>query len=436
MRRLSIGRLIAVIFSVTVVLLFSIDTTSACRFLWRSRCYTPVYCCPPACDVTVDSSCCSDISDGHAVDTPTHEAPTHDHATPADPAPADSAPTDSAPADSAPTDSAPADSAPADPPEPTQEVAPATGDAADVPATEAGDQSPTEDAPLPGDEPALDLPADDLPADDLPADDLPADDSDDLSLFDEPATDDAGTGDSLPPMPEDDILSDPLPDDSSEDEVDIDALLPADEDELPADDDLPAVDPPADSNDDDLDDLFGESKPAENGDERVANNPEDEGDDLFDDVDIEVDIEEPTDSPADSDDTEDLFPADDADDTEDLFPTDDADELPGDSENSDDDLDDLFGQAPATHAPANAQVTTPVKQPKTAPLFRVWTDDTGSYQTVGRLVKISNTHVRLLKDNGRFSTVSKRRLSESDLAYVQRMAKQMGIETIEQIASR
>ena len=392
MRRLSIGRLIAVIFSVTVVLLFSIDTTSACRFLWRSRCYTPVYCCPPTCEVVVDSSCCSDNSDGHAVDATTHETPTHDHAAPADP------------------------------------PAPAADDSTKAPATDDADQSPTEDATLPGDEPKLDL---------------PGDDSDELSLFDEPATDDAGSNDSLPPMPEDDndILSDPLPDDSSEDETDIDVLLPADEDELPADDALPAVEPPAD--DDELDDLFGESEPAENGDERVANNPEDEGDDLFEDLDVEVDIQEPADLPVDSDETEDLFPTDDADalpsdsdDTEDLFPTDDADETPSDSEDSDDDLDNLFGQASATKAPATAQVTTPVEQSNSTPLFRVWTDDTGDYRTVGQLVKISDTHIRLLKDNGRFSTVPKHRLSEGDLAYVQQMAKQMGIETIEQIASR
>ena len=66
----------------------------------------------------------------------------------------------------------------------------------------------------------------------------------------------------------------------------------------------------------------------------------------------------------------------------------------------------------------------------------MWTDNTGQYQTVGRLVKVSPTHVRLLKDNGRFSTVPKHRLSEADLAYVQDVTKQLGVEYFDQVARR
>ena len=86
------------------------------------------------------------------------------------------------------------------------------------------------------------------------------------------------------------------------------------------------------------------------------------------------------------------------------------------AENSLDDLDDLdlFGQR------GNG--------------MRVWTDNTGSYQTVGRLVVIAKTHVRLLKDNGRYSTVQLTRLSERDVEYV--MAVAVKLAGPQRLASR
>ena len=96
-----------------------------------------------------------------------------------------------------------------------------------------------------------------------------------------------------------------------------------------------------------------------------------------------------------------------------------------------DDLDDLFGSAPQADVP-----TRVVKQKIESPQVRTWTDNTGKYQTVGRLVKVGETHVRLLKDNGRFTTVSKKRLSQDDLAYVNEMVKVLGIETIDLVARR
>ena len=390
MRRLSIGRLIAVIFAVTVVLLFSIDTALACRFLWRPRCYTPVYYCPPACEVITYSSCGSEVVHGESVGMPSEVT--------ASPVPAEPPQVESV--------DEPVES-------PLDDTPPMPDEFDDTP-VEAAD-SIIDDSVLPGDEPSdLDLPTDDG-------------------------------------LPEDttDAFSEPLPDESPAVDPEVDEFLPEDDLGLPADDfvpgddlpgdDLPADDLPADDlpgDDlpaDDLDDLFSETPAVEGDDARVANNPEEEVDDLFEDV----DIDESTDLPADTDVPDDLFPADDAE----MLPEDDGGA-------ADDDLDDLFSKAPeATEAetlgfrevdqvePAS-KVTKTVEQPQAAPLFRVWTDNTGSYRTVGQLVKISDNHVRLLKDNGRFSTVPMRRLSDSDLAYVQRMAKQMGTEAIEKIASR
>jgi hypothetical protein len=53
---------------------------------------------------------------------------------------------------------------------------------------------------------------------------------------------------------------------------------------------------------------------------------------------------------------------------------------------------------------------------------RVWVDNTGHYTTRGRLVAFLDGHVRLLKDNGRTSTVPLARLSENDLEFVNRQA--------------
>jgi hypothetical protein len=52
------------------------------------------------------------------------------------------------------------------------------------------------------------------------------------------------------------------------------------------------------------------------------------------------------------------------------------------------------------------------------PSMRMWLDNTGRFQTRARLAEILDGKVRLYKDNGRYSTVPLRRLSEVDLAYV------------------
>lgn len=53
---------------------------------------------------------------------------------------------------------------------------------------------------------------------------------------------------------------------------------------------------------------------------------------------------------------------------------------------------------------------------------RLWVDDTGSFEVTGRLVSISPTAARILKSNGRHTTVPFERLSEHDQFYVEATA--------------
>jgi hypothetical protein len=99
----------------------------------------------------------------------------------------------------------------------------------------------------------------------------------------------------------------------------------------------------------------------------------------------------------------------------------------------------LFGPATTPTTPA----TPPAEQPSTTPpaddLFRSadvlredgglasemnrdWVDNTGRYSTRARLVTFLDGHVRLLKENGRTTTVPLARLSENDLEFVNRQA--------------
>jgi hypothetical protein len=107
-----------------------------------------------------------------------------------------------------------------------------------------------------------------------------------------------------------------------------------------------------------------------------------------------------------------------------------------------DSTDDLFKETSEPTAPAPdaaAPVADPAGEPKKqevddlfsdpAPAdkstsndpnaMREWIDNTGNYRVVARLVSVSDTHVRLLKENGRYTTVPFERLSQADLAFVQ-----------------
>jgi hypothetical protein len=57
--------------------------------------------------------------------------------------------------------------------------------------------------------------------------------------------------------------------------------------------------------------------------------------------------------------------------------------------------------------------------------MRLWTDNTGKYQVRARLMVVSRSHVRLLKENGKFTTVPYERLSQQDLAFVRQHAERI-----------
>ena len=67
----------------------------------------------------------------------------------------------------------------------------------------------------------------------------------------------------------------------------------------------------------------------------------------------------------------------------------------------------------------------PVQLGALAPM-RTWSDNTGKYKINGRLFSIMDGNVKLLKENGRFTTVPIRRLSEDDLRYVHEQAAAAG----------
>jgi len=120
--------------------------------------------------------------------------------------------------------------------------------------------------------------------------------------------------------------------------------------------------------------------------------------------------------------------------------------------------DDLFGAPPATEEqPAEMEkkpAETPAEEPPAAEedIFgrsrdilrqpgglastemRTWVDNTGNYSCRGRIVRFLDGHVRLLKDNGRTTTVPLHRLSRSDLEFVYRQARAQqreGIQTVQ-----
>ncbi|QDU25241.1 hypothetical protein ETAA8_03040 [Anatilimnocola aggregata] len=68
--------------------------------------------------------------------------------------------------------------------------------------------------------------------------------------------------------------------------------------------------------------------------------------------------------------------------------------------------------------------------------MRSWTDNTGTFEVRGRLIAILDGHVRLLKDNGRTTTVPNRRLSTTDKKYVDEVINLHGRGLIGQFASR
>ena len=75
--------------------------------------------------------------------------------------------------------------------------------------------------------------------------------------------------------------------------------------------------------------------------------------------------------------------------------------------------DDIFGAAPGMLREAGGLASDEM---------RVWVDNTGSFSCRARLVRFLDGQVRLLKDNGRTTTVTLSRLSADDLRFVERQA--------------
>jgi hypothetical protein len=128
-----------------------------------------------------------------------------------------------------------------------------------------------------------------------------------------------------------------------------------------------------------------------------------------------------------------------------------AETPPAEGEKKADSVDDLFKETSEPKPSASEPAAAPAAAPEAAPtqpeepakagkvedLFndpaakqdksasadspnamRLWTDNTGKYHVTARLVMVSQTHVRLLKDTGKFTTVPFERLSHADLAFV------------------
>jgi hypothetical protein len=67
---------------------------------------------------------------------------------------------------------------------------------------------------------------------------------------------------------------------------------------------------------------------------------------------------------------------------------------------------------------------------------RAWVDNTGTFHVQGRLIAVLDGKVRLLKENGRTTTVPVQRLSEEDRHYVEQVILRNGSGELEKVAKR
>ncbi|MBW3596561.1 MAG: hypothetical protein KY475_04715, partial [Planctomycetes bacterium] len=91
-------------------------------------------------------------------------------------------------------------------------------------------------------------------------------------------------------------------------------------------------------------------------------------------------------------------------------------------------LDDLFAPPPAPEQPATEEAKEPAADPFGAADSlpeRLWTDNTGTFEIRGRLAGALDEKIRILKDNGRYTTVPMRRLSDADQQYVAERVAEM-----------
>jgi hypothetical protein len=255
------------------------------------------------------------------------------------------------------------------------------------------------------------------PAEPAPAEPAPADD-----LFGEPAKEPAAE----PAPAEDDLFGAEKP---AEEAAPVEPMAdePAPADDLfgaePAAEPAPAADEPAPAAEEPaMDDLFnGDAKP-DAAPEAPAKEPD--LDDLFG---------KPvsTDKPANDDDAffESLFGASaeknqPAKEIAKPVQSDREEAKPADSDSTKE-LDDLFGVG------ANSQPA-----PFNGAEFRQWVDNTGAYQVKARLAVIYGDKVKLLKENGNYTTVTLGRLSESDFQYVQWVASSLTADTTSKLVKK
>jgi hypothetical protein len=380
MRRLSMGRVFRIGLVLTMVMFLAIDTSIAGCLVrrWRANYYwsQPSYAgwCPPDPCGTVYMNSCSGVVSYPIVDQSCCSPGVVHQGVPVEARPAET-----------------------------------------IPGTPSRTERPITPEPTPSDAPDTDLPpeSDALDEPQAEVEETP------------PATvPDNGFGELESDRPTDDGDLDALLEPSTETpsttpETTPDATTPSADTAPPSTDtpaDTPAETPPAEESDP-LGDLFDDSststeQPADDG-ARVANNPE------------ETDQE--GEAPADGSAPGDLLNSNEkAGELEDLF-DDSSSVQPRSGEST---------PAVASPKPANESTTVPaVAQQKELPIRR-WIDNTGSYSAIGRLVSVSETHVRLLKINGRYSTVPKNRLSQNDLRYVDRASHELDQDSSQVIALR
>jgi hypothetical protein len=87
--------------------------------------------------------------------------------------------------------------------------------------------------------------------------------------------------------------------------------------------------------------------------------------------------------------------------------------------------DDIFGTSTRTLSEPGGLASSELRR---------WVDNTGNYSCQGRLVRFLDGKVRLVKDNGRTTTVPLHRLSMSDLEFVHRQASAQRAELAGQLA--
>lgn len=440
----------------------------ACQPACKPVCCEPVCCEPAPCSAPCETPAevvhvaPANCSCGSAIVTESHGQPvhhaviesspveTHSESTEFKPAPNEiydvaPVPTPAAPEGSGTRSVEPAqalESMPEDP-EPTEEPestelppAPADLEPADKPADDLfGSDEPDpmpEPSPMPQPEAAEPAPASDDIFGDMP--EAPAEETETESLFGEepeemPEEPEEETTEETPAAPADDLFGEePAAEAPADDLFGEDA--PAEEAPAPADD-MPAGD----------DGLFGEAmeelaeEPAEAPatDAPVTDAPAE--DDLFGDA---PETPMPADEPAEQPPAEDdgfggLFgdePVEDAP-MEEAPPAEEPEEAPADEPEDDsneaDAFEDLFGQ--------NERVLR-LDGGLQSNNLRTWTDNTGRYQCQARLLVLLDGKVRLLKDNGRTSTVALYRLSKGDLDFVNVQAAAQQNSVVTQTASR